>query len=130
VTLLAGGLISLLLLNSAVNQDSFELNKLQKETTGYTDEQQQLQQEVDGYAAPGSLAGRAGRLGMVPGSDPAFLTPAGGVHGSPSPATGTPAPPSPAPSTPSPRTSSGSAPGSASATPTAGGTPSGAGGAR
>lgn len=97
VTLLAGGLISLLLLNSAVNQDSFELNKLQKETTGYTDEQQQLQQEVDGYSAPGSLADRARRLGMVPGGDPAFLKPSGGVQGSPSPATRPPAPPSPTP---------------------------------
>ncbi len=75
VTLLAGGLISLLLLNAAVNQDSFELNKLQKETTGYTDEQQALQQDVDGYSAPGSLQQRARQLGMVPGGDPAFLDP-------------------------------------------------------
>jgi hypothetical protein len=123
VTLLAGGLISLLLLNSAVNQDSFELNKLQKETTGYTDEQQQLQQDVDGYSAPGSLADRARRLGMVPGGDPAFLTPSGGIHGSPSPATEPPAPPSPAPSgTAQGSTPSGPAPGGTSA--------SGAGGAR
>jgi hypothetical protein len=95
VTLLAGGLISLLLLNSAVNQDSFELNKLQKETTGYTDEQQQLQQEVDGLSAPGALEQRARQLGMVPGGAPAFLAPTGTVQGSPSPATAPPAPPSP-----------------------------------
>jgi hypothetical protein len=93
VTLLAGGLISLLLLNAAVNQDSFELNKLQKETTGYTDEQQALQQDVDGYSAPGSLQQRAQQLGMVPGGDPAFLDPDGKVQGSPSPATAPPAPP-------------------------------------
>ncbi|MBY8876572.1 cell division protein FtsL [Actinacidiphila acidipaludis] len=95
VTLLAGGLISLLLLNSAVNQDSFELNKLQKETTGYTDEQQELQQEVDGLSAPGALEQRARQLGMVPGGAPAFLAPTGTVHGSPEPATAPPAPPSP-----------------------------------
>jgi len=95
VTLLAGGLISLLLLNSAVNQDSFELNKLQKETNGYTDEQQQLQQEVDGLSAPGALEQRAQQLGMVPGGAPAFLTPTGKVQGSPTPATAPPAPPSP-----------------------------------
>ena len=94
VTLLAGGLMSLLLLNAAVNQDSFELNKLQKETTGYTDEQQALQQDVDGYSAPGSLQQRARQLGMVPGGDPAFLDPNGTVRGTASPAT---APPQPLP---------------------------------
>lgn len=99
VTLLAGGLISLLLLNSAVNRDSFELDKLQKETNGYTDQQQQLQQEVDGYSAPGSLEQRARKLGMVPGGDPAFLGPDGKVRGSASPAT---APPTTAPPTTAP----------------------------
>lgn len=101
VTLLAGGLISLLLLNSAVNQDSFELDKLQKETDGYTDQQQELQQEVDGYSAPGSLEQRARQLGMVPGGDPAFLGPDGKVHGSAAPAT---APPTTAPPTTPPVT--------------------------
>lgn len=101
VTLLAGGLISLLLLNAAVNQDSFTLDKLQNETTGYTDEQQALQQDVDGYSAPGALEQRARRLGMVPGGDPAFLDPNGKVQGSPSPAT---APPAPPPSTTAPAT--------------------------
>jgi hypothetical protein len=98
VTLLAGGLVSLLLLNSAVNRDSFQLDKLQKQTTGYTDEQQQLQQEVDGYSAPGELERRAQQLGMVPGGNPAFLNPDGTLRGIPSAATGTPAPP---PTTPS-----------------------------
>jgi hypothetical protein len=98
VTLLAGGLISLLLLNAAVNRDSFELNRLQKETTEYTDEQQALQQEVDQYGAPGSLERRARELGMVPGGDPAFLDPDGTVRGTPQAATTPPgtAPPAPA----------------------------------
>nr|WP_225848442.1 hypothetical protein [Streptomyces sp. HPF1205] len=93
VTLLAGGLIALLLLNAAVNRDSFELNKLQKETTQYTDEQQQLQQEVDGYGAPGALDRRARELGMVPGGNPAFLAPDGTVRGTTRPATAEPSPP-------------------------------------
>jgi hypothetical protein len=100
VTLLAGGLISLLLLNAAVNQDSFTLDKLQNETTGYTDEQQALQQDVDGYSAPSALEQRARQLGMVPGGDPAFLDPNGKVQGSPSPATAPPAPPPPATTAP------------------------------
>ncbi|WP_329179767.1 cell division protein FtsL [Streptomyces sp. NBC_01477] len=112
VTLLAGGLISLLLLNAAVNQDSFQLNKLEKETTGYTDEQQQLQQEVDQYGAPGTLERKARELGMVPGGNPAFLDPGGSVRGTPERAT---APPAPKPSAtltppPTPTTSPGTPP--------------------
>jgi hypothetical protein len=100
VTLLGGGLIALLLLNSAVNSDSFKLDKLEKETTGYTDEQQQLQQEVNGYGAPGELERRARELGMVPGGNPAFLGPDGSVHGSPQRATAPPPPPKPATTAP------------------------------
>src|SRR4051812_6792466 len=73
VVLLAGGMIALLLLNAAVNQDSFELDRLQKQTTRLTDEEQALQQEVDEYSAPGALDRRARKLGMVPGGSPAFL---------------------------------------------------------
>lgn len=122
VALLAGGLISLLLLNGAVNQDSFELNKLQKETTGYTDEQQQLQQEVDQYAAPGSLERRARELGMVPGGNPAFLDPDGGVHGTAQEATAPPAPP-PASKSPPPAGKPSTTP---TGTPPAGTPPTGA----
>ncbi|MFJ1583381.1 cell division protein FtsL [Streptomyces sp. NPDC088197] len=118
VTLLAGGLLSLLLLNGAVNQDSFELNKLQKETNGYTDEQQQLQQEVDQYAAPGGLEQRARQLGMVPGGNPAFLNPDGSVRGTPEEATAPPAPPPTSKAPPAPT-------GTPTATPPSG-TPTGA----
>jgi len=86
VVLLGGGLIALLLLNSSLSQGSFRLSKLKKETTELTDQQQELQREVDGYAAPGSLEQRARELGMVPGGNPAFLTPDGKVRGTPGPA--------------------------------------------
>jgi cell division protein FtsB len=92
VVLLAGGLISLLLLNAAVNQDSFELTKLKKETTQLTDEEQALQQDVAKYAAPSALDKRARRLGMVPGGNPVFLAPDGTVRGIPGVATTQPAP--------------------------------------
>ncbi|MGW1077170.1 septum formation initiator family protein [Streptomyces sp. NPDC002537] len=86
VVLLGSGLISLLVLNSALNQGSFELTKLQRKTTELTDEQQALQQEVDRLAAPDALERRARELGMVPGGNPAFLNPDGTVRGTPSPA--------------------------------------------
>ncbi|MFD3455942.1 septum formation initiator family protein [Streptomyces sp. NPDC058691] len=92
VLLLGGGLITLLLLNSAVNRDSFKLSELQKETTQYTDDEQELQQEVDRYSAPDALDRRARDLGMVPGGNPAFLAPDGSVLGDPGHETDAPVP--------------------------------------
>ncbi|MBZ4318722.1 FtsB family cell division protein [Streptomyces huiliensis] len=86
VVLLGSGLIGLLLLNSSLNQGSFELSRLQRKTTELTDRQQALQQEVDQLAAPDALERRARELGMVPGGSPAFLNPDGTVNGVPAPA--------------------------------------------
>ncbi|MFI9718727.1 septum formation initiator family protein [Streptomyces sp. NPDC052396] len=117
VLLLGSGLISLLLLNSSLNQGSFELSRLQRKTTELTDEQQALQQEVDQLAAPDALERRAREMGLVPGGPPAFLNPDGTVTGQPAPAASgdateadntaftvpaPPPPPSPAPVAPAP----------------------------
>ncbi|MFE2376021.1 hypothetical protein [Streptomyces sp. NPDC059398] len=104
VVLLGGGLITLLLLNSALNEGSFRLSKDQKKITELTDEEQALQRDVDGRAAPGALEKRARELGMVPGGGPAFLGPDGKVLGRAEESTARPAPPSPT-STPSPTSS-------------------------
>ncbi|MFK0170082.1 hypothetical protein ACIQU5_14865 [Streptomyces sp. NPDC090306] len=84
VLLLGGGLICLLVLNSALSEGSFKLNDLQSDTKNLTDEEQALQRDVDAYSAPDALVRRARELGMVPGGDPAFLTPEGTVKGVPS----------------------------------------------
>ncbi|MEU3735810.1 hypothetical protein AB0E78_01870 [Streptomyces sp. NPDC032198] len=83
VLLLGGGLITLLILNSSLNEGSFQLSELKKETTELTDQEQELQRDVDAYAAPDALQQRARELGMVPGGDPAFLNPDGTVRGVP-----------------------------------------------
>jgi hypothetical protein len=88
VLLLGGGLIGLLVLNSALSEGSFKLDDLQKETKSLTDEEQALQRDIDAYSAPDALQRRARELGMVPGGDPAFLDPDGSVKGVPSPAAG------------------------------------------
>ncbi|WUX20073.1 hypothetical protein OG207_30885 [Streptomyces sp. NBC_01439] len=106
VALLAGGLISLLLLNSALNEGSFQLSKLRKETTALTDEEQALQRDVDAYSAPDALQRRAHELGLVPGGSPVFIGPDGKVAGSAAPAE---APPSPTP-TPAPPAAPGTSP--------------------
>lgn len=84
VVLLGGGLIGLLVLNSALSEGSFELADLRKRTKTLTDEEQALQRDIDAYSAPDALQRRARELGMVPGGDPAFLGPDGTVKGVPS----------------------------------------------
>nr|WP_222109311.1 hypothetical protein [Streptomyces cupreus] len=86
VLLLGGGLIGLLVLNSALSEGAFRLDDLQKETKSLTDEEQALQRDIDAYSASEALQRRARELGMVPGGDPAFLDPDGTVKGVPSPA--------------------------------------------
>ncbi|MEV7977714.1 septum formation initiator family protein [Streptomyces sp. NPDC086519] len=86
VLLLGGGLIGLLVLNSALSEGSFKLDDLQKQTKNLTDEEQALQRDIDAYSAPDALQRRARELGMVPGGDPVFLDPDGTVKGVPSPA--------------------------------------------
>ncbi|MFE4452559.1 septum formation initiator family protein [Streptomyces sp. NPDC056796] len=117
VLLLAGGLISLLLLNSALNEGSFRLSKLKRETTELTDEQQALQRDVDGYAEPDALERRARELGMVPGGSPAFLNPDGTVSGVAERATAEPSPAEAPKPEPSEAESAGSDPASPSASP-------------
>jgi cell division protein FtsB len=122
ILLLSGGLIALLMLNTAVSQGSFTLSQLQQHTTSLQNEQQGLQQQIDGWSDPNALAARARSLGMVPGGDPVFLTDNGTVLGaSPAPLVGPPPSPTPSP-TPTP-TASPSASGSAAASASASGKP-------
>ncbi|WP_439674767.1 hypothetical protein [Embleya sp. MST-111070] len=101
VALLGGGLLSLLLLNTALNQGSFEVGRLQKRQDQLTDDREALQRELDARAAPGELARRAQELGLVPGGSPVFIDPATGrVLGVPKPATSKPPLVPEAPATP------------------------------
>lgn len=83
VLLLGGGLIGLLVLNSALSEGAFRLDDLQRDTKSLTDEEQALQRDVDAYSAPDALQRRAREMGMVPGGVPAFLNPDGTVKGVP-----------------------------------------------
>ncbi|MFD5797766.1 septum formation initiator family protein [Streptomyces diastatochromogenes] len=91
VLLLGGGLIGLLVLNSALSEGSFKLDDLQKQTKSLTDEEQALQRDIDAYSSPDALQRRARALGMVPGGDPAFLGSDGTVKGVPNAASPEPA---------------------------------------
>ncbi|MET7300084.1 hypothetical protein [Embleya sp. NPDC005575] len=117
VGLLGGGLLSLLLLNTALNQGSFELGRLQKRQEQLTDDREALQRDLDAKAAPGELARRAQELGLVPGGSPVFIDPATGrVLGVPKAATSKPplvpeAPATSAPPTPAAPQAAGGGPG-------------------
>jgi hypothetical protein len=83
VLLLGTGLLGLLLLNASLNKGSFKLSRLEKQTEELTDQQQELQQQVDGYSSPAQLEKRARGMGLVPGGNPVFLNPDGTVRGKP-----------------------------------------------
>jgi len=84
VALLSVGLITLLLLNTALSQDSFRVSDLRQRSAQLTDNEQALERQVADLEAPQRLAKTARELGMKPGGNPLFLrTPDGRVIGDP-----------------------------------------------
>lgn len=74
------GLIGLLILNTALQQGSFELGELQSTTDELRDRQTDLADRVAARSAPDALADEAARLGMVPADEaPLFLDLSGGA---------------------------------------------------
>jgi type IV secretory pathway VirB10-like protein len=73
LVLLGGGLLALLLVNTAMANGSFRLHDLQAASDQLTDRQQALRQDIAVQAAPERLAARARALGMVPSGSAAFL---------------------------------------------------------
>jgi hypothetical protein len=75
LVLLAGGLVGLLLLNTASAQDAFRLHSLQSQEAALAQQQQAYTSTADGLDDPARLAARAAALGLVPGGVPIFLRP-------------------------------------------------------
>lgn len=91
MAILIAGLLSLLALNTVLNQDAFRLHQLQLDGRALSDREQALAREVSDLQSPHSLASRATSLGMVPGGSPAFLRLSDGkVLGRSEPAVATP----------------------------------------
>jgi hypothetical protein len=138
LALLGGGLVSLLLINTALSQGAFAVQSLQKANASLTEQQQQLGQSLADAGQPNALASRAVALGMVPGGAPAFLhlpdgkvlgiakvavalpspTPSPSATPSASPSASASASPSASPSAASSAASTSAAPSSATTTPT------------
>jgi hypothetical protein len=71
--LLGAGLLTLLLINTALAQGSFRLHDLQATSDRLSDGEQALRESIDAAAAPQRLAEQARALGMVPSDSTAFV---------------------------------------------------------
>ena len=87
VLLIVAGLMALLTLNTAMQQASFTVSRLERQAAALVDREQALAQQVAVEEAPQRLAERAASLGMVPSENPAFIRVADGtILGVPAPA--------------------------------------------
>lgn len=112
MALLAVGLVSLLMMNTALASGIYQLKDLRAESGTLTDQQEQLTQVIDDLRSPRNLADRAQQMGMVPAKSMAFVRLSDGtVIGQAQPAAAEqrlnvvttavpPPPPPPAPATP------------------------------
>lgn len=71
--ILGVGLVGLLLLNTTLQQGTFELSDLERRTALVRERHAELIGEVASRSEPGALATRARQLGMVAGADLRFL---------------------------------------------------------
>jgi hypothetical protein len=73
VLLLAGGMVGLLVLNTAMQRGAFALEKLRDDAATLSVKSQVLDLQVERLRSPERLARRATTLGMVPVGSPVFL---------------------------------------------------------
>ncbi|MEI8409532.1 MULTISPECIES: hypothetical protein [unclassified Kribbella] len=73
VSLLAAGLVGLLLLNTELQSGTFQVTALNKQADQLKDQQEQLEKQVRTLESPQNLADSALRMGMVPNPNPVFL---------------------------------------------------------
>jgi hypothetical protein len=68
------GLMFLLLINTLLAQDAFELTSLKLEAKLISDEREAIARQIDNISAPDALARSAADLGMKPSENPTFLS--------------------------------------------------------
>lgn len=91
--LLAGGLVTLLLLQMSLERGAYALRDAQRQARVLGDQAQDLNEQLARLQAPQNLAARASALGMVQAPNPAFLRASDGkVLGVPAPGVKPPSP--------------------------------------
>ena len=89
-TVLAIGMLSILLINTSLAQGAFTISELKSEQSALLQQEEALTEAVAAIAAPESLERQARAMGMVPSENPVFLdVTTGKVLGKPKPAPGT-----------------------------------------
>jgi hypothetical protein len=73
MALLGGGLLALLLLNTALAQGAYTEHDLAVRSDTLADQAHELTNDIDGQRNPGALAVRAQQMGMVPATSMAFI---------------------------------------------------------
>jgi hypothetical protein len=73
LSLLAAGLVGLLLLNTELQRGTFQVTSLNQQADQLRDQQEQLERQVRTLESPQNLADRALKMGMVPNPNPVFL---------------------------------------------------------
>jgi hypothetical protein len=68
------GLMLLLLVNTLLAQDAFELTSLKLEAKLISDEREAIARQIDKISSPDALAKSATDLGMKPSENPTFLS--------------------------------------------------------
>ena len=68
------GLMLLLLVNTLLAQDAFELTSLKLEAKLVSDEREAIARQIDKISSPDALAKSATALGMKPSENPTFLS--------------------------------------------------------
>lgn len=68
------GLLFLLLINTLLAQDAFELTSLKLEAKLVSDEREAIARQMDKLSSPDALARAATELGMKPSENPTFLS--------------------------------------------------------
>ena len=68
------GLMLLLLINTLLAQDAFELTNLKLEAKLVSDEREAIARQIDELSSPEALAKSAKALGMKPSVNPTFLS--------------------------------------------------------
>jgi hypothetical protein len=68
------GLMFLLLINTLLAQDAFELTSLKLEAKLISDEREAIARQIDKISSPDALAKSATDLGMKPSENPTFLS--------------------------------------------------------
>jgi cell division protein FtsB len=68
------GLMFLLLINTLLAQDAFELTSLKLEAKVVSDEREAIARQMDKLSSPDALARAATELGMKPSENPTFLS--------------------------------------------------------